>query len=114
MERRIDVRLADIADAIAGIEKTVTSVTFETFQVDWQVGRAVERGLEIISEASRRIPDEVKQREAEIPWRQIADIGNVLRHDYQRINPKIVWNIVHEYLPPLKSAVRRLRGEPGA
>ena len=70
--------------------------------------RAVERGLEIISEATRHIPDDYKALAPEIPWRQIAAIGNLLRHEYQRADNSATWNIVTEHLPGLAQALDRL------
>ena len=70
--------------------------------------RAVERGLEIISEATRHVPDDYKALAPEIPWRQIAAIGNLLRHEYQRADTSATWNIVTEHLPPLAAAISRL------
>ena len=70
--------------------------------------RAVERGLEIISEATRHIPDDYKAQAPEIPWRQIAAIGNLLRHEYQRADNSATWNIVTEHLPGLAQALDRL------
>ena len=64
--------------------------------------RAVERGVEIISEASRYIPDELKQQYPHIYWREIAGIGNLLRHEYGRIDDRIMWRVVQRYLPELK------------
>lgn len=71
--------------------------------------RAVERALEIISEASRAIPDERKAGYPDVPWSQIAGIGNVLRHEYHRVEPVIVWNITQTHLPVLAVAVQRMR-----
>jgi uncharacterized protein with HEPN domain len=70
--------------------------------------RAVERGLEIISEASRHIPDDVKALTPNIPWRQIAAIGNLLRHEYQRADIMATWNIIEEHLPALAIAIGQL------
>jgi uncharacterized protein with HEPN domain len=70
--------------------------------------RAVEREIEIISEASRRVPKKLKAAEAGIPWHEIAGIGNVLRHDYEIVSDPVVWNVVHEHLPALEAAVRRI------
>jgi hypothetical protein len=53
------------------------------FEADW----LVERGIEIISEAGRRLPGELKRRHPEIPWRKIAGVGNVLRDEYERNCP---------------------------
>jgi uncharacterized protein with HEPN domain len=70
--------------------------------------RAVERGLEIISEASRHVPDDLKALAADIPWRQIAAIGNLLRHEYQRADVMATWNIVDVHLPTLAIAIERM------
>ena len=61
--------------------------------------RAVERGLEIISKASRHVPDDLKAIAPNIPWRQIAAIGNMLRHEYQRADVTATWNIIEQRLP---------------
>jgi uncharacterized protein with HEPN domain len=69
---------------------------------------AVERSFEIICEASRRIPDEVKTRHPEIDWRGMTDFGNELRHAYHRIDPTVLWEIAERDLPPLKQFVDRV------
>lgn len=74
----------------------------------WTAQRAVERGLEIISEASRHIPDNIKTETSDMPWHQIAAIGNLLRHDYQRVESRLIWNIVTDHLPQLEAVVRHL------
>ena len=61
----------------------------------------VERCLQIISEASRSLPDDLKSRHSDIPWAPIAAIGNRLRHEYDDILPDILWTIVTEDLSPL-------------
>jgi uncharacterized protein with HEPN domain len=72
MVRTILLRLTDMRDAIIGIEGVVSDVEFEAFADNWGMQRAVERGLEIISEASRHVPPGFKALAPEIPWRQIA------------------------------------------
>ena len=99
-------RLLDMLDAIQGIRSAVAGLDYATYQSGWIVRRAVERGLEIISEASRHVPDHVKAEHPDVPWRQIAGIGNVLRHEYQRVEDRLVWNVVHGHLDTLERAVR--------
>ena len=103
------LRLEDILAAITGILGTVGGLDFDTYVAVWSVRRASERGIEIISEASRYIPDEMKHSEPQIPWRQIAGIGNVLRHGYESISDRVVWDIIKAHLEPLDAAVRRLK-----
>src|SRR5579859_7264112 len=66
---------------------------------------AVTRCLEIISEASRRLPEDVKVRHPAIGWKQMAGAGNVYRHDYEDVAAEFVWETVVRALPPLRSAI---------
>lgn len=106
--RSVLLRLTDIRAAISEIDNLVQGAAFETFAHNWGMQRAAERGLEIISEASRHIPEGYKALAPEIPWRQIAAIGNLLRHEYQRADSSATWNIVIEHLPRLGAAVDQL------
>jgi uncharacterized protein with HEPN domain len=106
--RSVLLRLTDIRAAITGIDDLVRGVAYDAFVQNWGTQRAVERGLEIISEATRHIPDDYKALAPEIPWHQIAAIGNLLRHEYQRADSLAIWNIVTEHLPALAAAVDRL------
>ena len=104
-------RLADILDAITGIRETVMGLDQAAFAASWTALRAVERGVEIISEASRHIPADLKDNHPEIPWAKIAGIGNITRHEYHRVAPDIVWRIVEAELGPLEAAISEMRAE---
>ena len=106
--RSVLARLADILDAIDGIESSVTGLSFQQFEESWVVLNAVVRGIEVVSEASRHIPEELKSQHPDIPWRKIAAIGNVLRHEYDRIDPDIVWSVIVRDLRPLRAAVEAI------
>jgi uncharacterized protein with HEPN domain len=98
--------LADMVEAIEHIRTVTAGVTLEGFEVDWQKRWLVERGLEIVSEASRHLDDELKARHPEIPWSKVAGIGNVLRHDYERIAADLLWNLLQDDLLTLETACR--------
>lgn len=66
---------------------------------------AVTRCLEIISEASRRLPQELKTRHPDIEWREMAGAGNIYRHDYEDVAPRRIWQAVKLALPPLRKVV---------
>ena len=104
--RSARVRLEDIAEAIEGIVQLLTGVDLQAFSTSWPLQRAVERGLEIISEASRGVHEDQKAAHQSVPWTEIAGIGNILRHEYHRVEPIIVWNITQTHLPNLAHAVR--------
>jgi uncharacterized protein with HEPN domain len=108
MTRTIRTRLADILDAIRGIQDTVGGIDYDTYLRVWHMRRATERGIEIISEASRHIPEDLKALYADVPWIDIATIGNILRHEYARVDDRIMWNIVEADLPALEVAVGAL------
>jgi uncharacterized protein with HEPN domain len=77
----------------------------KTFQDDSRTVYAITRCLEIISEASRRLPDELKARHPDIEWKQMAGAGNVYRHDYEDVAAHYVWETVQLALPPLLKVV---------
>ncbi len=110
-ERSPRHRLFDILNSIHHIESIVAGLDQATFTSDLLRYRAVERELEIISEASRVLSDADKARFPDIPWRRIADIGNVLRHQYDDVAPALVWAVVANGLGPLQQAARTLYAE---
>jgi uncharacterized protein with HEPN domain len=110
MVRRVLPALTDILATIEKIENSTSGKQFSEFQADWLLQRGIERAVEIISEASRKIPPEMQAAHPEIPWRDVATIGNLLRHEYHSISSKIIWAVVQEDLPVLKIAILALRG----
>ena len=105
--------LDDMLAALDGIARSTAGKSFEAFRDDWLLKHGVERGIEIISEASRAIPDAVKALRPEIPWHQVRAIGNVLRHEYHGLSDRIIWNVVADELPRLRAAVEALQAQAG-
>ena len=101
--------IEEMLAAIANIEADTEGLDFDRFAADRRARQLVERNVEIISEASRRLPQSARISEANIPWREIAGIGNVLRHDYGLVRPDILWGIRSDRLPDLKRALERMR-----
>jgi len=99
--------LVDILHNIALAEDFVQDRTFETFCDDLMRVYTVTRCLEIISEASRRLTDALKQRHPDIVWREVAGAGNVYRHDYEHVAATRIWNTVQFALPPLRAVVEQ-------
>jgi uncharacterized protein with HEPN domain len=112
--RDVAARLDDMLAAIADARRFVEGHTPESFAADAMVRRAVERMVEIISEASRHLPPEMKARHPEVPWRAVAGIGNILRHTYERVEDREIWLVVTRDLDPLQAAIEAMRaGLPG-
>ena len=95
----------DIRDNIFLAREFVEGLNYELFRDNQLVFYAVTRCLEIISEASRRLPDALKARRPDIPWKEMAGAGNVYRHDYEHVRQRLVWGTVHNRLPALLEAV---------
>jgi uncharacterized protein with HEPN domain len=104
--RSLIPRLTDIIEAIERVNGVLAGVSLDAFENDWQRQWIVERGVEIISEASRHLADDLKARNPEIPWQKVAGIGNVLRHDYERIAAPVLWKLVQADLPALDKVCR--------
>jgi uncharacterized protein with HEPN domain len=104
-------RVQHILEAIVAIERAVGEVTYRQFADDLFLRLAIERLFEIISEASRKVPADVKAKAPEIAWQKIADLGNRLRHAYHRVEPEILWRIAHEDIAPLKSFIEGIMRE---
>ena len=99
--------LRDIEHHIDLANKFVTGMDYEAFRDDTRTIFAVTRCLEIISEASRRLPEDMKRRYPSIAWKDMAGAGNVYRHDYEDVAAKLVWDTVQLALPPLRDVVSR-------
>ena len=103
--RSTALRIHDMLENIEGIEKAIARKTYASFAKSWITKAAVERGIEIISEASRHLPASVKSAHPDVRWKDIAGIGNILRHEHQRVDDRIIWNAVKDHLPALKVAL---------
>jgi uncharacterized protein with HEPN domain len=98
-------RLQDIRHHIAMAERFAVGLTYEAFKEDDLRLYAVTRCLEIISEASRRLPEALKERHPSIAWRNMAGAGNIYRHQYEDVAATAVWRTLTESLPQLGAVV---------
>jgi uncharacterized protein with HEPN domain len=103
-------------DNIAAVRSFVGQGSLDDLVRDLKTRYAVERALEIISEASRRLPDDLRNRHPNIDWRALAGLGNVYRHDYDLIDAQLMWNSIEQRLDPLRTIVEQelhaLLGQP--
>jgi len=106
--RSFRIRLSDIRDEIAGIRELTKDADAESFAASWAMKRAVEHALLIIAEAAKHIPDNLKAACPEVPWHKINGLGNMLRHEYRRIDPDILWSVVTDHLEELDNAAAAL------
>ena len=98
-----------ILEAVENIRADIDGHDFESFRKDRRARQLVERNLEILSEASRRLPDELKRQEREVEWGKLAGLGNILRHRYHQVGDDVIWETCAKDLDSLKNAVVRMR-----
>jgi uncharacterized protein with HEPN domain len=105
-------RIDHIASAVDNIRRILAGHSCESFANDLVIRLAVERLLEVISEASRFIPSDLKASAPTVNWRGLADLGNWLRHAYHRTDAELLWSMVEDDLGPLRDFVERISKEP--
>ena len=97
--------MLDILQHIAKADAFIVGLSVDAFINNDMCFYAVTRCLEIISEASRRLPPELKARNPSIPWQDIAAAGNIYRHDYEDVAARRVWDTLAYHLKPLQIVV---------
>jgi uncharacterized protein with HEPN domain len=94
--------LSDILENIKAIQAFTAGLDFQSFRSDRKTVYAVVRALEIISEASRRLPVDFRDRHPEIDWVAIAAAGNVCRHEYEAVDETLIWHTAQRGLDHLR------------
>jgi uncharacterized protein with HEPN domain len=105
MPRNYQVYFEDILNAITNIEKYTEGLSFKEFSVNSLVRDAVIRNLEVIGEAVKDLPEEVRQKIPGVNWRRIAGLRDILIHRYFEVDVEIMWDVIRSELPVLKSSI---------
>lgn len=104
-ERSNKLFVEDILEAIEKIKRYTKGLTYKTFAKDQMVVDAVIRNLEIIGEASRNIPDDVRDSYPDIPWKRMIGLRNIVVHEYFGVDLSIIWDIINRNLPDTKPEI---------
>ncbi|ODS38704.1 MAG: hypothetical protein A7316_07395 [Candidatus Altiarchaeales archaeon WOR_SM1_86-2] len=111
MPREYKVYIKDILESIEKIEGYIEDVSFDEFVGDGLRQDAVLRNLEIIGEAVKRIPDDVRSKNPDIEWKKIAGLRDILIHAYFGVDMEIVWDVVKNKNPTLKIKILDMLSE---
>jgi uncharacterized protein with HEPN domain len=100
--------IEDIIDAMDKAEIAVTGVDFDRFSEDFIINFAVARALEIVGEATKRVPQEVRAAYPEVPWRNMAGMRDRIIHGYDNVNLRILWDVVKQEIPEIKPHLQQI------
>ena len=103
--------IADILNSIAEIEDFKRGMTYSTFAQDRKTVNAVIRSLEVLGEATKRIPEAIRNKYPDIPWKRMAGMRDKLIHEYAGVDLETVWDVITEELPALKPLLGKLAEE---
>lgn len=109
--RNSELLLKDILDAISAIERFVEGISFEEFKNSDEKSSAVVRKFEIIGEATKGLPDSLKEKHPEIPWKEMAGFRDKLIHFYFGIKVELVWQAINNRLPQIKLLIQKILQE---
>jgi uncharacterized protein with HEPN domain len=105
------LRLLHMRDEIENLSNELVGLDFEIYRESYALRRITERAIQIVSEAARALPKDLRARYPDAPWADIIAIGNPLRHEYHRIDNMVLWETATVDLPKLKPIILRMIAE---
>lgn len=102
------VTLKQIEEYAHHAQEICAGKTLQELLADWQATLALERALEVLGEAAKRLPDELRDQYPQVAWKAVAGMRDRLSHGYDDIDYEILWKAVHEQLPTLLATVAQM------
>lgn len=111
MPRDYKVYLEDILEASRKIRDYTSNMPFQSFAKDSKTLDAVIRNLEIIGEATKRVPEIIRCQYPEVEWKKIGGLRDILIHEYFGVDAEVVWDILQNKLPVFEKQIARILEE---
>ena len=108
MKRNCKIYLQDILDAFESIENFLGEMTLAEFRDDDKTASAVIRKFEIIGEAAKQIPKEIRQKYSDIPWKEMAGMRDRLIHFYMGVDYELIWETITERIPEIRPLIKKI------
>ena len=106
--RNISLYLQDILAAMHAIEKFVEGIDFEEFKADDKTASAVIRKFEIIGEAAKQVPEDMRKKYNQLPWKEMAGMRDRLIHFYFGVKHELVWQTIRDVIPTVKPLIQEI------
>lgn len=106
MKRDYKDYINDIYNSINEVKEFTKELNFETFLTDKKTSNAVIRSLEVLGESAKKIPNNMRSKYPDIPWKKMTGMRDKLIHEYFGVDLGIVWKVIKEELPPLKPKIK--------
>jgi uncharacterized protein with HEPN domain len=101
----------DILTSLKEVKEFTEGMSLDEFLRDKKTVNAVIRSLEVLGEAAGKIPEDLRIKAPDIPWKRMTGMRNKLIHEYFGVDLEIVWAVIKDELPPLESSLKRLHSE---
>ena len=100
--------LMDILESARRIEDYIGDLSFEEFEKDKKTIDAVVRNFEILGEASNNVPEDLKAKHPDVPWKQMIGMRNILAHEYYEVAMRVVWDTIKQNIPQVKILIKKV------
>lgn len=109
MQKDASIYIQDILFSISLIEQYTRDLSYVEFEESYDAQDKIMRRLEIIAEAAKKLPEDIRVRHADVPWKSIIGLRNIIAHNYDEVNLKEIWQIITNHLLETKKHIESIQ-----